>query len=139
VSKFLSALRVEQTSDTANDGRGEWKLTAPLLYKSDLTGDVYIVPVGFSTDFASVPRVPIAFLLCGDTASRPATLHDYLYTAVNGKHPVPDRATADALLREAATAEGVPAWRVWMLWAGVRVGGASHWSKRAALIEAWPR
>lgn len=128
MSKFLSALRVEQTSGTANEGRGEWELTAPLLYKSDLTGDVYIVPVGFSTDFASVPRVPIAFLLCGDVASKPAALHDWLYSVgPNGKHPVPDRATADALLKEAATVEGVPAWRVWMLYAGVRIGGASHW------------
>lgn len=129
MSKFLSALRVEQTSDTANDGRGEWELIAPLLYKSDLTGDLYVVPVGTTTDFASVPRVPIAFLLCGDTASRPATFHDWLYTAdpKTGKHPVPDRATADALLKEAALAEGVPAWRAWSLFLGVRLGGASHW------------
>lgn len=128
MSKFLSALRVEQVSDTANDGRGEWELTAPLIYKSDLTSDVYIVPSGFRTDFASVPRVPIAFLLCGDSASKPAALHDFLYSAgKDGKHPVPDRATADALLKEAALAEGVPAWRAWALFLGVRLGGGSHW------------
>jgi hypothetical protein len=127
VSKFLSGLRVEQISDTANEGRGEWQLTSPLIYQSDLTGDVYIVPSGFRTDFASVPRVPIAFLLCGDTASMPAALHDWLYTAVRGKRPVPDRETADMLLKEAALAEGVPAWRAWALYLGVRIGGASHW------------
>jgi hypothetical protein len=129
VSRFISALRVEQVSDTANDGRGEWRLTAPLLYKSDLTGDVYIVPVGFATDFASVPRLPIAFLLCGGTANRPACLHDALYTPdpKTGKHMVPDRATADAILKEAALSEGVPAWRAWALFVGVRLGGASHW------------
>ncbi len=42
------------------------------------------------------------------------------------KHPVPDRATADALLREAALAEGVPAWRVALIYSGVRLFGASH-------------
>lgn len=127
MSKFLSELRVEQTSDVANEGRGEWRLIGPLIYRSDLTNDLYIVPVGFKTDFASVPRVPIAFLLCGDTASRPAALHDWLYTAGKDGHPVPDRATADALLKEAALAEGVPAWRAWSLFLGVRLGGASHW------------
>jgi len=128
VSGFKTELFVEQTSDTANEGRGEWCLTAPLEYQSDLTGDTYVVPVGFATDFARVPRWPVAFLLVGDTGSKPATLHDWLYTAgPKGKHPVPDRETADALLQEAALAEGMPAWRAWMLWAGVRLGGASHW------------
>lgn len=128
MSKFLSGLRVEQVNDTADDGRGLWRLIAPLIYESDLTNDEYTVPVGFKSDFASVPRVPIAFLLCGNTASRPAALHDYLYAKrPDGTHPVPDRATADALLQEAALIDGVPSWRVWMLWAGVRLGGASHW------------
>ncbi len=129
MSKFLSALRVEQISDTANDGRGEWILIAPLLYKSDLTNDVYIVPSGFRTDFASVPRLPIAFLLCGDTASKPAALHDALYTADarTGKHMVLDRLTADLILKESALSEGVPTWRAWALFLGVRLGGDSHW------------
>jgi len=127
MSKFLTPLQVELVSDTASDGRGLWRLTAPLVFKSDLTNEVINVPVGFETDFASVPRVPIAFLLCGDTASKPAALHDWLYTATKGKHPVRDRSTADAILKEAALCEGVPKWRAWMLWAGVRIGGASHW------------
>lgn len=127
-ARFLNSLRVELVDTNADDGRGLWRLTAPLLYCSALLDDVLIVPSGFETDFASVPRVPIAFLLCGDTASRAATLHDALYTAgPRGERMVPDRATADALLKEAALAEGVPAWRAWLLWAGVRVGGASHW------------
>lgn len=128
MSAFLTELEVVLLDDTADEGRGLWELKAPLQYRSDLTGDLFTVPAGFKTDFASVPRVPIAFLLCGDTASRAATLHDWLYTAdAAGRHPVPNRATADALLKEAALAEGVPAWRAWMLWAGVRLGGASHW------------
>jgi hypothetical protein len=128
VSKFLTELDVEQLDDISNSGRGLWRLTSPLVYQSDLTGDIYVVPIGTTTDFASVPRVPIAFLLCGDTASKPAALHDFLYTAgPDGKHPVPDRATADALLKEAATVEGVPAWRVALIYAGVRMFGGSHW------------
>jgi hypothetical protein len=128
VSRFLNLLRVIQVSDSANGGRGEFRLTEPLIYESDLTGDTFTVPRGFCTDFASVPRLPLAFMLVGDTANRAAVLHDWLYTTrKDGRHPVPDRATADALLKEAALATGAPAWRAWMLWAGVRIGGASHW------------
>jgi Protein of unknown function (DUF1353) len=124
VSRFLTPLVVKQVSDTANDGRGLWELTQPLVYMSSYTGGVITVPAGFQTDFASVPRIPIAFLLCGDTASMPAVLHDWLYTA---PHPVPDRAVADAIFKEAALGEGVPAWRVCLLWLGVRLGGAAYW------------
>jgi hypothetical protein len=129
MSKFLTELNVEQIDDISNSGRGLWRLTQPLIYQSDLTGDTYVVPTGATTDFASVPRLPIAFLLCGGTASRPAALHDALYTPdpKTGKHMVPDRETADLVLKEAALSEGVPAWRAWALFLGVRVGGASHW------------
>jgi hypothetical protein len=122
MSRFLTDLDARLVNPSANEGRGEWQLDAPLVYLSDLAGTL-TVPAGFRTDFASVPRVPIAFLLCGDTASRAAALHDWLYTA---PHQV-NRSTADKILKEAAIADGVPAWRAWMLWAGVRVGGSFHW------------
>lgn len=122
MSRFLTDLDARLIDPSANEGRGEWQLDAPLVYLSDLAGTL-TVPAGFKTDFASVPRVPIAFLLCGDTASRAAALHDWLYTK---PHQL-DRATADRVLQEAAIADGVPKWRAWMLWAGVRIGGASHW------------
>lgn len=129
MSRFLSALRVEQVSDTDNEGRGLWRLTSPLLYFSSLTNDVYTVPEGFLTDYASVPRAPVVFWLTGDTCARPSVVHDFAYSkGKDGKHPVPDRATADALLREAALAEGAPAWRVALIYRGVRLFGGSHWA-----------
>jgi hypothetical protein len=123
MSAFLTSLEVELISDATNSGRGTWRLTAPLVYDSDVAGRVFVVPVGFETDFASVPRVALAFALCGDSAHAASAVHDYLYTF----HPV-TRDVADAVLREAAIASGVPAWRAALLWAGVRVGGGgSHW------------
>jgi hypothetical protein len=124
MSRFLTDLRVELVSDATNDGRGTWRLTSPLVYDSDAAGRVFVVPAGFETDFASVPRAMFAFVLCGDTAHAASALHDWLYTA----HPV-TRDVADTVLREAAIASGVPAWRAALLWAGVRVGGGgSHWN-----------
>lgn len=105
---------------------GQWILAAPLIYQSDIARQTITVPAGFRTDLASVPRVPVAFLLAGDCAREAAVVHDYLYST----HLV-DRATADAVLREAAAVTGVPAWRRWLMWAGVRLGGAPHWMPEA--------
>ncbi|MFM0503990.1 DUF1353 domain-containing protein [Paraburkholderia caffeinilytica] len=128
MSAFLSDLQVELVSDATNSGRGTWRLTAPLVYQSDVAKRTFTVPAGFETDFASVPRVALAFMLCGDSAHAASAVHDALYTY----HWVP-RSVADAVLREAALVSGVPAWRAFLLWSGVRIGGGgSHWSNAAA-------
>lgn len=120
---FLSLVKVEEVNDKSNAGRGLWSFIAPLIYRCKFNDKIYTVPVGFRTDWASVPRVPFLYLLCGDTAHPAAGLHDYLYSAPHKT----DRATADKILKEAAISTGVPKWRAWMLYLGVRIGGASHW------------
>jgi hypothetical protein len=123
MSKFLTDLDVALLSDSANSDRGSWRLLSELVYQSDVAATVFVVPIGFVTDFASVPRIPGVFDLVGDTAHAAAALHDWLYTT----HPVP-RDIADAVLQEAAKVSGVSPFKAWLMWAGVRVGGASHWS-----------
>jgi hypothetical protein len=120
---FKTPLVVQELDETSNSGRGLWKLVEPLVYHSALTNEVYTVPAGFKTDFASVPRLPVLWLALGDTAREAGTLHDWLYTA---PHPT-DRATADALLREAAISTGWGAIRAQALCIGVRTFGAAFW------------
>ena len=128
MGKFLTKLDVEQIEDENEEGRGSWKVLSPLTYQAD-SGISYTVPIGFITDFASVPRIPIIFDLVGDRGNESATLHDFLYSVdpVTKVHPVTTRAMADSLLREAAEAQGCPVWVAWALYLGVRLGGASHW------------
>ena len=120
--KFTTALQLERLEDTSRDGRGTWRLLGRLGYSSDLIGQVD-VPQGFVTDLASVPRLPVAYFLAGGLAHAAAVVHDWLYTT----HQV-ERATADAVFREACQACGVSAWRAWVMWLGVRAGGASSWA-----------
>ena len=124
---FEDKLKAEQIEDKNEEGRGTWKLLAPLIYHAK-SGVIYTVPTGFVTDFASVPRIPIVFALVGDRANEAATLHDWLYTA---PHPVPTREMADDLLYEASISQGVPKWAAWLIYIGVRIGGASHWQPDA--------
>lgn len=120
--KFTTALQLERLEDTSRDGRGTWRLLGRLGYSSDLIGQVD-VPQGFVTDLASVPRLPVAYFLAGGLAHAAAVVHDWLYTTHQVK-----RATADAVFREACQACGVSAWRAWVMWLGVRAGGASSWA-----------
>lgn len=110
----FSELKVEKAEGD------RWELTAPFVYD-----DKWIrveVPTGFLTDFASVPRLPVAYLLTGNTAHRAAVIHDYLYAT--GLTP---RAEADKVFRRAMKAAGVPGWRRWMMYWAVRLGGGGIW------------
>ena len=118
MAHFLGNLEV-----TKRDGR--WRLLAPLVYRSDLMGPV-VVPSGFDTDFASVPRFPFMFWFLGDRGHAAAVVHDYLYrTATVG------RAKADAVFEEALKAEGDMGWfGRQAMWFGVRIGGWASYDQR---------
>ncbi len=117
MSKFLDALSTTEVSDSIfavayHDFR----------YQSDLAGRTFTVPVGFYTDFASVPRIGIIYAMLGDTAHEPAVVHDWLYYCA----AVP-RIMADKILMEAMGVIGLPWWRKWPIYEGVRVGGWWAW------------
>jgi hypothetical protein len=115
-AEFTTSLDVEMVSDTEDT----WRLKSPLVFQSGILGTI-TVPVGFETDFASVPRVPLAFWLCGDTAERPAVVHDYLYGCADVT-----REQADDVLYEAMAAVGVPWWRRVLIYRAVRLFAGSH-------------
>ncbi|CDY79501.1 hypothetical protein BGLT_02282 [Caballeronia glathei] len=119
MSKFLTSLVMQNATDQDD---GKWRLTQPLVYDSDVAGRVFVVPVGFVTDLASVPRVPIAYLLAGGTSAEASVVHDAIYTY----HWV-SREIADAVLREASAVTQVPWLRRQIMWLAVRCFGGSHW------------
>jgi hypothetical protein len=123
MSGFLTELCLVD-ADGQDDGK--WILGAPLVYQSDVAKTTFTVPAGFKTDLASVPRLPVIYWLCGDTSSKAAVVHDYLYTT--GAVP---REVADAVLREASGVTGVPWWRRTLMYWGVRIGGASHYTPQS--------
>lgn len=105
---------------------GRWRLLNSLVYHADLTERTYVVPAGFVTDFASVPRLPLAYLLAGDTAHRAAVVHDYLY-----RYAIEPRKSADRVFCEAMADSGVPGWRRTLMYGAVRAFGGGAYDREA--------
>lgn len=120
MSKFLTSLDVRDVDEFA----GLWELTAPLAYDSELLGKVIVVPSGFVTDFASIPRLPFVYWAEGGKGSKAAVVHDWIYSAQSV-----DRKTADQVLREALLACGYSRITANLFYAAVRAGGGSHWNE----------
>ncbi len=123
-AQFHSYLEVRLIDDLANQGRGEWELISDLVYESEIAKCTFVVQKGFKTDFESVPRVPIVFMILGDRFSRPAALHDALYS---GLFPAINREMADKVLEEAILTTGGDPLEAKMVYEGVRAFGESHW------------
>ena len=116
MSKFLTKLQTEEV------GSRLWKLTSPLIYSSDLTGTTFEVPVDFQTDFMSTWGIPFISLISDGEACSSGALHDWLYT----NHAL-SRSLCDDILAEACLVQGLSRWKIWLIWAGVRLGGWRHW------------
>lgn len=117
--RFLTTLSVERVDPDSED----WVLTSELAFSSSVLNRLVIVPAGFETDFASVPRLPFTFWLFGAVAQESAVVHDYLYSTGTCS-----RKLADEVFAEASKACGVSAWRRGPMWLGVRLFGAGRYS-----------
>lgn len=109
-----------------------WELLEDFYVRIDSeSGDapwVVCIPKGFSTDLASVPRIPGAYLLFGNKARRSAILHDYLYSR---RWP---RETADLVFREAMKQE-VNTFSRYTMWLAVRIGGAAYYAEKTTSVN----
>lgn len=97
---------------------GLWVLVEPLRYMSRLYKEQIVIPAGFVTDFASVPRVPIAYWFYGDRAHRESVLHDFLFQ----KHLVGFN-LANRIFLEAMKSRKKPWCIRWPMYVGVKFGG----------------
>jgi hypothetical protein len=111
-------------------------LLAPLLYHSDLLNALVFVPEGFVTDMASVPKLPLMWLLAGGTANEAAVIHDWLYTTHSVAGEEVTRSQADAVLREAIPASKDTHAPAFLMWLAVRLGGWLAWDAAGPLQRA---
>lgn len=125
MSAFLDPLELQLMRDPqgrpllTRAGRQLWRVLARFRYQSDVAG-LLDVPAGYVTDLCSQPQLTMSLL--GECAQEPSVPHDYAYST----HCM-SRVLADRMLYEACLLTGVPRWKTALIYAGVRVGGGSHW------------
>lgn len=111
-----------------------WDLLAGFAYQA--IRERYIVPVGETTDFASVPRAFVWFIPTYGRYTKAAILHDFLCRlSLEGKF---NRRHADGVFRQAMRLLGVAFLRRWIMWAAVRWGAlATADGRKDWLRDAW--
>lgn len=128
MNRFPLPLKAELLPD-----RKRWRLLAPFSYLAPGHG-LITVPTGFETDFASVPRWPLTFALLGSYGHAAAVIHDWLYTTGELS-----RADADRVFHDALRSSGIARWRAYLMFYGVRLGGANRYKTSPSAGFSSPR
>lgn len=111
------------------DGRN-WKVLVGFRFLSSELNREILIPPGFETDFASVPRFFWRLFPPTGRYGKAAVVHDYLYRTPT--FPV-SKAQADLVFREGMETLGVDAFTVTVLYNAVRFfGGGSFKPRRMA-------
>lgn len=123
MSTFTTPLLLEYV-----DGR-TWRLTAEFDFVSETLERIVRVPVGFRTDFASIPRVFWSVLPPTGAYGKAAVVHDDLYRNPEMVTPRVSRLQADRTLGEGMIALSVPWLTRQIIYWGVRLFGAMAFAK----------
>ena len=112
-----------------------WTVVEPLVYRGRT--DTFVVPAGFRTDFATVPRLVVWLIPRFGRYTLAAVLHDWLVTDGIGSGAVTSR-DADGIFRRVMRELGVPVVRRWLMWVGVRWGALTTPVRRAGWERSAP-
>jgi len=112
-----------------------WSLVDDLVYQG--RWERFVVPAGFRTDFATVPRVVTWLIPRFGVYTLAAILHDWLCTQGIRSGAVTSR-QADGIFRRVMRESGVPVLRRWLMWAGVRWGALADERRRSGWILSAP-
>ena len=95
----------------------QWETEGQLIYESDLCVPLIVVPDGFKTDLASIPRwVPELLVQRNGRHRKAAIVHDFMCRT----WMLDARPLADRIFLEAMAVDGVPRWRRYIMYAAVR-------------------
>ena len=112
-----------------------WSLVDDLVYQG--RWERFVVPAGFRTDFATVPRVVTWLIPRFGAYTLAAILHDWL-CGQGIRSGVVSAREADGIFRRVMRESGVPVLRRWMMWAGVRWGALTDDRRRPGWLVSAP-
>ena len=103
-----------------------WIVKQPLVYRVGVSRDSVVVPVGFVTDFASIPPALQSVIQQNGPYQLPALVHDYLYW-----EQACTRSQADRILLLAMTEHHVKNGDKTAIYDAVRAAGKFAWDGNA--------
>jgi len=136
--KLVLVLLDNKDGPSIRAGRSLWAVQRALEYQAgDDPEELIVVPPGFVTDLASVPRAVWSFYPPDGPWAKAAIIHDFLYATkgtgewhthrgITRGAPY-SRKEADDILKEAMADRNVGKWEQGVIWASVRLGGAGGW------------
>jgi len=114
-------MKLELTDKRTRTGTILWRVAEAVPV--NVAGQLFEIPEGFHTDFASVPRFLQPFLCERAIRSLPSVAHDFLYFQGTPKR------IADAVFFELlAEMKDVPAWQRWIMFKAVEWFGDSAYA-----------
>lgn len=124
--KFSGSLKIELTNESSS-GRPIYKVLEAFSYDVGGSGSgIFIdVPIGFHTDFASVPRFLWWIYPPSGEYGQASVIHDYMYR----QRCKFSRILADAIFLDAMQSLNVPFWKRYTMYLGVRVFGWLSFNK----------
>jgi hypothetical protein len=99
--------------------------------------ETFVVPAGFVTDFATVPRIAVWLIARFGLWTLPAIFHDWLLTA-RVRQGLVSSVDADALFRRTMRELKVPPYRRNLMWTGVRWAALFNKSRRPGWLSTAP-
>jgi len=147
VSRFTDHLGLRLIEDAAGrpvltaDSRAQWSLIEPLTYDvgREGSGETITVPVGATTDLASIPRPAWSLLPPDGPWTKAAVVHDFLYrTRGTGlfagrrwitRPQAYSREQSDGVFDEAMAVLGVPTDARVIIFEAVRLAGGTGWGQ----------
>lgn len=104
-----------------------WRLAEPIVYEVGGlgSGEPILIPAGFTTDFASIPRIA-QIIIPKDVGRRAAVVHDFLYST-RGAYFRYNREQCDEIFLEAMGILSVPWLTRHIMFLAVRLFGWLPW------------
>jgi hypothetical protein len=137
----IAKVEFDSYLDTREIADGVWELLqdfTAFIHTEDQTFEV-IIRKGFLTDFASVPRLPFAYLLYGGIGNYAAVLHDGMYSNSSlvsicdfdtQMRFHPDREFCDEAFLAGLEARGISSWKAKPMYWAVRWKGDKYYQRK---------
>lgn len=107
-------------------GKNKWSICQKFRYYiGEYPSDSIIeVPVGFVTNFASIPRIFWPLISPVDKHAKASVIHDFLYF-----YGLYSRRECDLIFKEALEVLSVKKWKIFCMYWAVRLFGWGSWLK----------